>query len=418
MEGYKASEGWVSKCDDGVITDALKTACACIESKKHFKGGGCIGKTTLNGARALRKKKLIRISSERRDYTMVGKHSMASMLRTHSKVNKKWETLGMPCAALLMTPNPPPRALRLYAPGEFQFRLSTQKPGESCCLPAYACEEGFNLGWVYARTREVNAGFMSDSANLGGKRVKGVSQMGQEGTSKSAEHEDDTAAVMLCCSWWNMLKDIEDVQPNAAKTKGSIPLTMITPTQLYEEYKAAMQDDLVGFVSEDKFRHIWGEKYDSVKIVKHQNVNSKCRVRPRLRALARGAMGGTKHERELVNHLRRVFRDNTHAERAFYWDARFLASANPRTSLCTIQDGATQEHFRTPQTANGDAQGHSMSVKLVGQIVHGQLFVFYLVPQWVSDDANLVTTLLLRTQELSIEVRKGKGLPAYAPPLI
>ena len=62
-------------------------------------------------------------------------------------------------------------------------------------------------------------------------------------------------------------------------------------------------------------------------------------------------------------------------------------------------------HFRTPQTANGDAQGHSMGVKLVGQIVHGQLFVFYLVPQWVSDDANLVTTLLLRTQELSIEVR-------------
>ena len=47
-------------------------------------------------------------------------------------------------------------------------------------------------------------------------------------------------------------------------------------------------------------------------------------------------MGGTKHERELVNHLRRVFRDNIHAERAFYWAARFLASANPWTSAAEV----------------------------------------------------------------------------------
>ena len=127
--------------------------------------------------------------------------------------------------SIFYDPRPPrARALRLYAPGEFQFRLSTQKPGKSCFLPACACEEGFNLGWVYARIREVKAGFMSDSANLDGKRVKGVSQMGQEGTSKSAEQEDDTAAAMLCCSWWDILKDIEDAQPNAACSKSS-PLT-------------------------------------------------------------------------------------------------------------------------------------------------------------------------------------------------
>ena len=56
MKSYKASEDWVNKCDDGVISDALKTPCACIEPKKHFGGGRCIGKTTMNGARALRKK--------------------------------------------------------------------------------------------------------------------------------------------------------------------------------------------------------------------------------------------------------------------------------------------------------------------------------------------------------------------------
>ena len=200
---------------------------------------------------------------------------MTSVLRTHSKVKNGWKTLGVQCAAFLMTPHPPPRARSIcmrQVNSSSASRLRSPA-NRAACLRTRARK---GLTWVgFTPGPEVKAGFMSDSANLGGKRVKGVSQMGQEGTSKSAEHEDDTAAVMLCCSWWNMLKDIEDVQPNAAKTKGSIQLTMITPTQLYEEYKAAVQDDLVGFVSEDKFRHISGEKYDSVKIVKHQNVNSK-----------------------------------------------------------------------------------------------------------------------------------------------
>ena len=51
-----------------------------------------------------------------------------------------------------------------------------------------------------------------------------------------------------------------------------------------------------------------------------------------------------------------------------------------------------------------ESTGHCVGIKLVGAIVHGVITAIYLVPQWLSDDANLCSTLMLRTAELAMEV--------------
>lgn len=63
-----------------------------------------------------------------------------------------------------------------------------------------------------------------------------------------------------------------------------------------------------------------------------------------------------------------------------------------------------RSNFRTPKESDKDPSGHCMNVKLIGQIVHGQCLVFFLVPQWVKDDSNLVTTTMLRTLTLAMGV--------------
>ena len=49
------------------------------------------------------------------------------------------------------------------------------------------------------------------------------------------------------------------------------------------------------------------------------------RVRPRLRAMARTAMGSTPQRREEITFFRRVYRDSIISERAYYYDARYYA---------------------------------------------------------------------------------------------
>ena len=102
--------------------------------------------------------------------------------------------------------------------------------------------------------------------------------------------------------------------------------------------------------------------------------------------------------------LRRVYRETIRNERMFYYNDRLLAQMNAGV-LTTIQDGATQEHYKTPHIAGVDLGSACVGVKLVGQLVHGVCTVIYLVPEWITDDANLASTLMLRTLEIAIEVR-------------
>ena len=68
------------------------------------------------------------------------------------------------------------------------------------------------------------------------------------------------------------------------------------------------------------------------------------RVRPRLRAMARTAMGSTPQRREEITFFRRVYRDSIISERAFYYDARYYVFLHPEATICNHQDGATQEY--------------------------------------------------------------------------
>lgn len=102
--------------------------------------------------------------------------------------------------------------------------------------------------------------------------------------------------------------------------------------------------------------------------------------------------------------LRRVYRETIRNERMFYYDVRLFAQLSPRVMLTTIQDGATQDHYKTPHIKGVDSGGACVGVKLVGQIVHGICTVIFLVPEWGPDDANLATTLMLRTLQIAMEV--------------
>lgn len=66
------------------------------------------------------------------------------------------------------------------------------------------------------------------------------------------------------------------------------------------------------------------------------------RVRPRLRALGRTAIGDTPEMRERINSLRQVYRESIVNVREYYYDARRDACTNPRNFMCNTQDGATQ----------------------------------------------------------------------------
>lgn len=100
-----------------------------------------------------------------------------------------------------------------------------------------------------------------------------------------------------------------------------------------------------------------------------------------------------------------MYRETIRNERMFYYDERLLAQLSPLIMLTTIQDGATQDHYKTPHIAGVDSGGACIGVKLVGQLVHGLCTVIFLVPEWVPDDANLASTLMLRTLEIAMEVR-------------
>lgn len=131
------------------------------------------------------------------------------------------------------------------------------------------------------------------------------------------------------------------------------------------------------------------------------------RVRPKLREFARTQMGSSPAQRAKVGHLRRVYRETIRNERMFYYDDRFRAQLSPLLVLTTIQDGATQDHYRTPHLSGLDLGQSSVGVKLVGQIVHGVCTCIFLVPDHVIDDANLASTLMLRSLEIAMQVPRA-----------
>ena len=64
----------------------------------------------------------------------------------------------------------------------------------------------------------------------------------------------------------------------------------------------------------------------------------------------------------------------------------------------------SRSQYTTTHYANVATGGASIGVKLVGHMVHGVCICLWLVPQWLPDDANLVTTINLLTLEKAFEV--------------
>jgi len=300
---------------------------------------------------------------------------------------------------------------------EFVFRLSTQPYSDTCCMLAWRLEEGFTEGFVYEHRAEVLKGIYADDPGLGGARLKGVTTAG--GEMDPGVHEVDPVAFHVCCAWWRLQCEIEDTQPNAETVEGMIQLDTITERELYQEYYVAVTDADVAerhVLQFGPWKSLWQEHFSKVSIVVAKNLLSKDRVRPKLREFARTQMGSSPAQRAKVGHLRRVYRETIRNERMFYYDGRFRAQLSPLLVLTTIQDGATQDHYRTPHLSGLDLGQSSVGVKLVGQIVHGVCTCIFLVPDHVIDDANLASTLMLRSLEIAMQERQKMHLPAYAPP--
>ena len=85
---------------------------------------------------------------------------------------------------------------------------------------AWRLEEGFTHAFVYSRRTEVLSGIYADDPYLGGARVKG-NGAAPEG---DADHDDDPVKVSIACAWFRLLMEIEDTQPNADNTKGSVQI--------------------------------------------------------------------------------------------------------------------------------------------------------------------------------------------------
>ena len=90
---------------------------------------------------------------------------------------------------------------------------------------------------------------------------------------------------------------------------------------------------------------------------------------------------------------------------------RFAAAAcvhiqrlNPPPPRLTEVPSLSRSQYTTTHYANVATGGASIGVKLVGHMVHGVCICLWLVPQWLPDDANLVTTINLLTLEKAFEV--------------
>ena len=64
---------------------------------------------------------------------------------------------------------------------------------------------------------------------------------------------------------------------------------------------------------------------------------------------------------------------------------------NPPPRLTEVPS-LSRSQYTTTHYANVATGGASIGVKLVGHMVHGVCICLWLVPQWLPDDANLVTT--------------------------
>jgi hypothetical protein len=142
---------------------------------------------------------------------------------------------------------------------------------------AWRLEEGFTHAFLYSRRIEVLSGIYADDPYLGGARAKGNGAAPEGG----ADHDDDPVKVSIACAWFRLLMEIEDTQPNADNTKGSVQIEGTTERELYDEYCSSLQeaDVAAGHVlTFCEFKRLWGSRFDEVAIVKAKNLLSKVAV--------------------------------------------------------------------------------------------------------------------------------------------
>jgi len=123
--------------------------------------------------------------------------------------------------------------------GLFHLRLTSQPPGETCCAPAFCCEQGVKLSFFYSHVKEVAEGIVVDYPGLGGTRTKG--HFAGDGIKSGAEHDDPSSAAFMSRACFKYLIETEDTAPNKPKEKGSVQIDIMETRELYDEYVMAMQ---------------------------------------------------------------------------------------------------------------------------------------------------------------------------------
>jgi hypothetical protein len=136
--------------------------------------------------------------------------------------------------------------------GDFKYRLSSQSLDDSCCIDAYACEQGYPVQRLYERRKDVIDEVASDAMNLGGKRQVGISSSLSSSAAASAsasasstssarvhdplDNDNDNLASMSCRAWWQVTKELEDTSPNANGERGTVHIPAMSEGELYAEY--------------------------------------------------------------------------------------------------------------------------------------------------------------------------------------
>ena len=215
--------------------------------------------------------------------------------------------------------------------------------------------------------------------------------------------------------WWKDLREETEFMPNTNFRE----LDFIEEKDLYAECKSDLlesgaHESNIGSIK--LWKQVWKAHCGDVKIRKHRRVDGKDRKRAFLRYLLRRKVTRNKADRDLLRHLRGIYRDTCRRERTYYWEANIQPSKYPRKYTCYISDGATQADYCLPKMPGFSLGRNVLPLKLVGNIFHGHCLVFHIVLPHVKDDANLNMHCLDTSLEVLETVREGKGLPPYCTP--
>jgi hypothetical protein len=243
------------------------------------------------------------------------------------------------------------------------------------CRNAWALEQGFSISMI---SRLVNNDIPSYEY--------------QGGERRSERHR------LIIRDWFeNVLPIYSDTSP----INGQTQLDKKTYNDYYLEFKDYLVSDLSleedEVPSQQVWRSVWKESYKHIVIRDCKHVDSKDRVREQLKKAFAAASNVA--DKNHIKEIRAAFAQAMRLERMVYWRERSAAAMDPTQKLSFITDGATSTYF-TGVGSIGFASGHTnLDLKLVGTKFHGNigasLVVFDLVlPQLVSDDSNLMCTLL------------------------